>query len=97
VLTFDKHSLRRVAQFAPYESFEILVNNRTYGGGGISSLSTSPLITRSENYVSFMSSAHHFAGLADEYYTSSVAYASSAERVRTMGNQMPRRCSTGKS
>ncbi|HET7112438.1 MAG TPA: M64 family metallopeptidase, partial [Pyrinomonadaceae bacterium] len=33
VLTFDNRSLREVAQFAPYEFIEVLVNNRTYGGG----------------------------------------------------------------
>ena len=38
VLTFDNHALRKVAQFAPYEFIEVLVNNRTYGGGGIFNL-----------------------------------------------------------
>jgi hypothetical protein len=38
VLTFDNHALRRTAQFAPYEFIEVLVNNRTYGGGGIFNL-----------------------------------------------------------
>jgi hypothetical protein len=35
VLTFDNRALRDVASFAPYEFVEIVVNNRTYGGGGI--------------------------------------------------------------
>ncbi|HSS21081.1 MAG TPA: IgA Peptidase M64 [Pyrinomonadaceae bacterium] len=82
VLTFDNHSLRRVAQFAPYEFIEILVNNRTYGGGGIFNLySTVAADNAFGNYVFVHEFGHHFAGLADEYYTSSVSYAPSAERV----------------
>src|SRR4029079_13533135 len=38
VLTFDNRALRRTAQFAPYEFIEVLVNGRTYGGGGIFNL-----------------------------------------------------------
>ena len=35
VLTLDNRALRDMAQYAPYEFIEILVNNDTYGGGGI--------------------------------------------------------------
>jgi hypothetical protein len=35
VLTLDNRALRDIAQYAPYEFIEILVNNDTYGGGGI--------------------------------------------------------------
>ena len=34
VLTLDNRALRDIAQHAPYEFIEILVNNDTYGGGG---------------------------------------------------------------
>jgi uncharacterized protein len=82
VLTFDNKALRRVAQFAPYEFIEILANNRTYGGGGIFNLfSTVAADNAFANYVFVHEFGHHFAGLADEYYTSSVAYAPATERV----------------
>ena len=35
VLTLDNRALREIAQNSPYEFIEILVNNDTYGGGGI--------------------------------------------------------------
>jgi len=82
VLSFDNRALRKVAQFAPYEFVEILANNRTYGGGGIFNLySTVAVDNAFANYVFVHEFGHHFAGLADEYYTSSVAYAPAAERV----------------
>ena len=82
VLSFDNHELRRVAQFAPYEFVEILANNRTYGGGGIFNLySTVAVDNAFANYVFVHEFGHHFAGLADEYYTSAVAYAPATERV----------------
>ena len=82
VLSFDNHALRKVAQFAPYEFVEILANNRTYGGGGIFNLySTVAVDNAFANYVFVHEFGHHFAGLADEYYTSSVAYAPATERV----------------
>src|SRR5829696_7736725 len=82
VLTFDNHALRRAAQFAPYEFIEVLVNNRTYGGGGIFNLySTVAADNAFANYVFVHEFGHHFAALADEYYTSSVAYAPAADRV----------------
>ncbi len=82
VLTFDNRALRRAAQFAPYEFVEILVNNRTYGGGGIHNLYSTVAVDNAwANYVFVHEFGHHFAGLADEYYTSAVSYVPSAERV----------------
>lgn len=82
VLTFDNRALRRAASFAPYEFVEILVNNRTYGGGGIHNLYSTVAVDNAwADYVFVHEFGHHFAGLADEYYTSSVAYAPSAERT----------------
>jgi hypothetical protein len=82
VLTFDNHALRRIAQFAPYEFIEVLANNRTYGGGGIFNLySTVAADNAFANYVFVHEFGHHFAGLADEYYTSPVAYTAPAERI----------------
>jgi len=82
VLTFDNRALRKAAQFAPYEFIEVLVNNRTYGGGGIFNLySTVAADNAFANYVFVHEFGHHFAALADEYYTSSVAYAPATDRV----------------
>jgi hypothetical protein len=83
VLTFDNHALRKAAQFAPYEFIEVIANNRTYGGGGIFNLySTVAADNAFANYVFVHEFGHHFAGLADEYYTSAVAYTpAAADRV----------------
>jgi hypothetical protein len=75
VLTFENRALRNVAQFAPYEFIEIITNSRTYGGGGIFGLySTVAADSEQAPYVFVHEFGHHFAGLADEYYTSPVAY-----------------------
>jgi hypothetical protein len=75
VLTYENRALRNVAQFAPYEFMEILTNSRTYGGGGIFGLySTVAADSEQAPYVFVHEFGHHFAGLADEYYTSPVAY-----------------------
>jgi hypothetical protein len=81
VLTTDNRTLRDVASFAPYEFIEILVNNDTYGGGGIFNLYAT-LAADSEwaPYLGVHEFGHHFAGLADEYYTSDVAYQSTEKR-----------------
>ena len=75
VLTFENRALRNVAQFAPYEFIEIITNSRTYGGGGIFGLySTVAADSEQAPYIFVHEFGHHFAGLADEYYTSPVAY-----------------------
>lgn len=82
ILTFENRALRQVAQFAPYEFMEILTNTRTYGGGGIFGLYGTVAADSAEApYVFVHEFGHHFAGLADEYYTSSVAYLPAADRV----------------
>ena len=75
VLTFDNRAFRDLAQYAPYEFVEILVNNETYGGGGIYGLySTAAADSEWAPYLFVHEFGHHFAGLADEYYTSPVSY-----------------------
>jgi hypothetical protein len=81
VLTFDNKAFRRVASYAPYDVVEIVTNTRTYGGGGIYNLySTVAADNAFSPYVFVHEFAHHFAALADEYYTSPVAYLPSAAR-----------------
>ena len=81
VLTFDNRAFRRLASFAPYDVVEIVVNGRTYGGGGIyNQYSTVAADNAFAPYVFVHEFGHHFAALADEYYTSPVAYLPSATR-----------------
>ena len=80
VLTFENRAFRDVAAWAPYEFVEILVNSETYGGGGIFNLyATVAAQNTFADYLFIHEFGHHFAGLADEYYTSSVAYESPGE------------------
>ena len=75
VLTLDNRALRDIAQYAPNEFIEILVNNETYGGGGIfGQFSTAAAGSDWAGYLFVHEFGHHFAGLADEYYVSPVAY-----------------------
>lgn len=75
VLTYANRELRAQISSAPYDFVEILVNSDVYGGGGIYGLySTAAAGSEWAGYLFVHEFAHHFAGLADEYYTSSVAY-----------------------
>jgi hypothetical protein len=79
VLTLDNRALRDAASAAPYEFIEILVNERTYGGGGIfNDHATAAVDSAFADYVFVHEFGHHFAALADEYYTSDVAYEAGA-------------------
>ena len=82
VLTTENRVMRDVASFAPYEFVEILVNEKTYGGGGIFNLYGTVAIDNAwSGYVGVHEFGHHFAGLADEYYTSDVAYLSPEKKT----------------
>jgi hypothetical protein len=81
VLIFDNKRMREAAAGAPYEFVEIVVNDRKYGGGGIFGLfATVAADNAFTPYVFVHEFGHHFAGLADEYYTSAVAYEGTPER-----------------
>jgi hypothetical protein len=61
---------------------EVLTNTQTYGGGGIFNLfSTAAANNLWAPYLFIHEFGHHIAGLADEYYTSDVAYLPAADRV----------------
>ena len=80
LLTYDNRALRDAASAAPYEFVEILVNEEQYGGGGIFNFqATAAADTGFAEYVFVHEFGHHFAGLADEYYTSDVAYETGGE------------------
>jgi hypothetical protein len=77
VLTLDDHRMRDVASSAPYDFIEILVNEKQYGGGGIfNDQATACVDSAFAEYVFVHEFGHHFAALADEYYTSPVSYTS---------------------
>lgn len=73
--TFDIKTVRDYASNAPYDAIYIIINTDQYGGGGFlnfysactSDHRLSPIVVTHEF-------GHGFAGLADEYYTSAVAY-----------------------
>ncbi|WP_408888721.1 IgA Peptidase M64 [Myxococcus faecalis] len=82
VLTFDNKAFRELSAFAPYEFVEILSNGNTYGGGGIFGLyGTVASDSLWAPYVFVHEFGHHFAGLADEYYTSESVYVPSEDRL----------------
>jgi hypothetical protein len=75
VLSFANKPLREAAAQAPYDALILLFNERKYGGGGIFGLwATVAAETEPASYVFVHEFGHSFAGLADEYYTSQVAY-----------------------
>lgn len=82
VLTFENRAFRDIAANAPYDVVEILVNSATYGGGGIFGLyGTVAADSAWAPYVFVHEFGHHLAALADEYYTSDVAYLPATGRI----------------
>jgi hypothetical protein len=74
-LSYDNRTLRDVAASVPYDYMFILINERTYGGGGIFNLySTVAADNKFSRYIFVHEFGHSFAALADEYYTSDVSY-----------------------
>jgi hypothetical protein len=75
MLTEDNRSLRDLAANVPYDALVIMVNHDRYGGGGIYNLfCTFTAHSEWADYLLLHEFGHSFAGLADEYYSSSVAY-----------------------
>ncbi|UCC72821.1 MAG: IgA Peptidase M64 [Gemmatimonadota bacterium] len=75
MLSYDSRSLRDVLSAAPYDFLAILVNEKQYGGGGIYNFQMAAAVDSDfSDYIFVHEFGHHFAGLADEYYTSDVAY-----------------------
>ncbi len=75
VLTYRNRALRDVAAQVDYDHLMLLANTAKYGGGGIFNLwATCAADTSQADYIFVHELGHSFAGLADEYYTSQVAY-----------------------
>lgn len=73
--TFDSKTISNIAANAPCDAIFVLVNSAEYGGGGFFNwycmgTSDHPL----SDTVAIHEFGHSFGGLADEYYTSDVAY-----------------------
>jgi hypothetical protein len=75
LLTEDNKTLRDLSSHVPYDAIYIMVNHKRYGGGGIYNWScTFTTGNQFNEYLFVHEFGHSFAGLADEYYTSSTAY-----------------------
>ena len=75
LLTEDNRTLRDLASHVPYDALYIMVNHKKYGGGGIYNwCCTFTVDNQWHKYLFLHEFGHSFAGLADEYYTSDVAY-----------------------
>ncbi|MFH1213734.1 MAG: M64 family metallopeptidase [Candidatus Neomarinimicrobiota bacterium] len=81
VLAFDNRRLRDIAARVPYDQIIFIFNSNKYGGGGIFNLFATCYSTAEKpeqsswpDYVFVHEFGHAFAGLADEYYTSSTPY-----------------------
>ncbi len=75
LLTEDNRAIRDVARAVPYDVLSIMVNHARYGGGGIYNLfNTFTSDNQWHDYLFVHEFGHGFAGLADEYYSSSTSY-----------------------
>lgn len=74
-LVEDNKAIRDMAAQVPYDAILIMVNKDRYGGGGIYNWQTVFNTGSSwRDYVFLHEFGHAFAGLADEYFSSPVAY-----------------------
>jgi hypothetical protein len=75
LLTEDNKTMRNLAANVPYDAIYIMVNHSRYGGGGIYNFYCTFISDNQfSEYIFLHEFGHSFSGLADEYYTSEVAY-----------------------
>lgn len=75
MLTEENWLLRATASQVPYDAIVVLVNSGRYGGGGIyNDYCITTVDNAASKRVFLHELGHSFAGLADEYYASEVAY-----------------------
>ncbi|MFV0590497.1 MAG: M64 family metallopeptidase [Draconibacterium sp.] len=73
--TSDMKSIYDAASVVPYDHLYVLVNTTRYGGGGFYNFLTLCTADNDRTKQVFIHEfGHGFAGLGDEYYSSSVAY-----------------------
>jgi len=71
----DLKAIHDAAESAVYDQLYVLVNSETYGGGGFYNyLNLTTVDNERSEQVFVHEFGHGFVGLADEYYSSSVAY-----------------------
>ncbi len=74
-MTYDIKSVRDVSANTPYDVIVILVNSEKYGGGGVYNYYGCFTAFNAQSVGVFVHEfGHCFTWLADEYYTSDVAY-----------------------
>lgn len=75
LMTLDNKSVRDLAASGPYDQIYILVNTTKYGGGAIYNYYSVSVNSNERAAKIFVHEfGHGFAGLADEYYSSSTSY-----------------------
>lgn len=75
LLTENMRAAHDAAGTVPYDAMVIMVNQKRYGGGGIYNFFlTFTTDNAFSDYLFIHEFGHAFAGLADEYYSSSTAY-----------------------
>jgi len=73
--TQDMKSVNDYAAVVPHDNIIVLINSDKYGGGGVYNYYSGTTVDNSlTKHVFIHEFGHGFAGLADEYYSSSVAY-----------------------
>lgn len=73
--TSDMKSLHDVAATVPYDQLFIVINSSVYGGGGFYNYYSATTADHALSLkVAIHEFGHGFAGLADEYYSSNVAF-----------------------
>ncbi|MCF8231993.1 MAG: IgA Peptidase M64 [Bacteroidales bacterium] len=74
-LGYNNKKIRNAASTVPYEFTVLMMNDSIYGGGGIYNLYiTAAADNAFRDYLFVHEFGHHFADLADEYYTSATSY-----------------------
>lgn len=73
--TTDIKSVNDYAASVPRDNIIVLINSNRYGGGGVYNYYSGTTVDNTLSKIVFIHEfGHGFAGLADEYYSSAVAY-----------------------
>jgi hypothetical protein len=75
LLIEENRLMHSIAAQVPYDAIVVMVNSSRYGGGGIYNDYCAATVDNAVSKRTFVHEfGHSFAGLADEYYSSDVAY-----------------------